>query len=76
MPKGTTSTRAMRGKVNQALAKTKNGIVAQLIDHARRAWVWPAPQSGADTYGRPLWGRWHNTWGKPRWGFVGVNGYG
>ncbi len=28
-----------------------------LIDHAHRAWVWPAPQSGADTYGRPRWGR-------------------
>ena len=27
----------------------------ELINHARRAWVWPAPQSGADTYGRPRW---------------------
>jgi len=28
-----------------------------LINHARRAWVWLAPQSGADTYDGPRWGR-------------------
>jgi len=48
-----------------ALAEFGGGmalIVGLLIDHARRAWVWLAPQSGA------------KTWGKPRWGLLGVNG--
>ena len=28
--------------------KPDHGGLVVLIDHARRAWVWPAPQSGAD----------------------------
>jgi len=47
------------GLIGFALSKKR----VLLINHARRAWVWPAPQSGADTQGRP------------RWGFAGVNGY-